>query len=101
MRTWPQTCGMGDMTEIKVERLGYRHPKYLTAIDRWAGLLKMNYTTGLFVGITEWEYERRFCYEDWHEARKALEAWDGAGDPPGSWIKEKPSNRLGPGAERQ
>jgi hypothetical protein len=32
------------------------------------------------------------------QAVSALDIWDGQGDPPGPWIKEKTSNRLGPGA---
>lgn len=40
----------------------------------------------------------RYCYENYRDAQNALMAWDGEGDPPGPWIKEKPSGRLGPGA---
>jgi hypothetical protein len=32
------------------------------------------------------------------DALNALTAMDGRGDPPGNWIKEKVSERLGPGA---
>lgn len=63
-----------------------------------AGLQQMLFTTGLFIGLTEYSWRTRFCYEHRNEAQKALDAWDGKGDPPGPWIKEKPSDRLGPGA---
>lgn len=62
------------------------------------GIMPMLYTAGLFVGITRERYERRYCYEKLADARSAFLSWDGVGDPPGPWIKEKPSDRLGPGA---
>ena len=40
-------------------------------------------------------YRTRFCYPTRAQAQEALVAWDGQGDPPGAWIKEK-----GPGVER-
>lgn len=63
-----------------------------------AGLHPQMFTTGLFVGLQKDWYERRYCYEKFIHAYEALQAWDGKGDPPGPWIKEKPSDRLGPGA---
>lgn len=65
-----------------------------------AGIHEQLFTAGLFVGLTETGYSRRYCYETKQEAAKALDAWDGQGDPPGPWIKEKPSDRLGPGATK-
>ena len=64
------------------------------------GLHRMLFTTGLLVGISDdgMIYERRYCYPDWGAASVALTLWEGVGDPPGPWIKEKPSDRLGPGA---
>jgi len=63
-------------------------------------LHQMLYTAAILVGISEngLIYERRYCYEHWDLAQAALLQWDGAGDPPGPWVKEKPSDRLGPGA---
>lgn len=63
-----------------------------------AGLQQMVFTCGLFVGLSDYGYRTRFCYEREQEAIDALYSWDGRGDPPGPWIKEKPSERLGPGA---
>ena len=65
-----------------------------------AGVRQQLFTAGLFVGITESQYSRRYCYEDVATAVAALVAWDGVCDPPGPWIKEKPSDRLGPGATK-
>lgn len=50
------------------------------------------FTWSLMVGVTEISPGRRYCYEREHDARHALSSWDGEGDPPGPWIKEKPSN---------
>ena len=63
-----------------------------------AGVQDMAYTAGLFVDMNESGYRTRYCYETRAEAEAALEAWDGNGDPPGPWIKQKPEDRLGPGA---
>jgi len=62
------------------------------------GVMPMFVTCGLFVGIDRTGYSRRYCYEHAADAIAAVDAWDGVGDPPGPWIKEKPSDRLGPGA---
>jgi hypothetical protein len=63
-----------------------------------AGLHQMMFTYGLYVGLGFALWEKRYCYEHESDALTALLAWDGNGDPPGPWIKEKPSDRLGPGA---
>jgi hypothetical protein len=75
---------------------GYRELRLLPT-GEVAGLLPHIYTTGLFVGLTEHCWARRYCYEYYHNASDALKQWDGQGDPPGNWVKEKPSERLGPG----
>lgn len=64
------------------------------------GLSKMAYTTGLVVGLEDTGYAGRYCYERASDARGALNAWTGEGDPPGPWIKYKGhgGERLGPGA---
>jgi hypothetical protein len=43
----------------------------------------------LCVGLDEIGYRTRFCYPDFLSASLALSQWDGRGDPPGPWIKEK------------
>lgn len=78
-----------------LEAEGYRGVK---AIDdgRFVGWMRQIFTTGLFV-MTEHSVERRYCYEHAIAAAAAVVLWDGKGDPPGPWLKEKPSDRLGPG----
>lgn len=85
------------MNEMTVRGLGYLAPQKLSD-GRWAGVQPMLFTAGLFVGITPLGHEKRYCYARMSDALVALRAWDGVGDPPGPWIKEKPSDRLGPGA---
>lgn len=55
------------------------------------------YTCGLIVDATfdglTYRYAARYCYPNGVEARRALSEWDGEGDPPGEWIKEKLSER--------
>ena len=64
------------------------------------GVQRFLYTGGLVVGLDFDSYRGRYCYETVEQALQALAAWDGAGDPPGKWIKYKAADqeRLGPGA---
>jgi hypothetical protein len=63
---------------------------------------KFIYTAGLLVNVRmdgwTYDYDARYCYPTLTDALNALTAMDGRGDPPGNWIKEKVSERLGPGA---
>jgi hypothetical protein len=80
-----------------LERCGYRALRELPT-GEIAGVMSMLYTTGLFLGLTSDSWRTRYCYESPAAAKAALLLWDGRGDPPGPWIKEKPSDRIGPGA---
>lgn len=83
-----------------VNEMGYSHVRRLKS-GEVAGIMRMNFTTGLFVGLNYISYRTRFCYHGEEEAAQAIEEWDGHGDPPGPWIKEKGGKeRLGPGARR-
>lgn len=60
-------------------------------------------TAGLLVdahfGANGHDYGARYCYDLASEACFDLAIWDGQSlDPPGDWLKEKVSERLGPGA---
>lgn len=63
---------------------------------QWIALQSMLYTTGLVVGITPISWRTRFCYETPAEALIASLLWDGTGDPPLNWIKQKPEDRMNP-----
>jgi len=60
------------------------------------GIMPMIFTTALVCNIDWTGYSRRYCFETGDEASESLKEWDGVGDPPGMWIKEKPSNRMNP-----
>jgi len=47
------------------------------------------YTYDLCVGLDETGNRTRFLYRLKEDALMALEDWDGKGDPPGKWLKEK------------
>jgi hypothetical protein len=79
---------------------GYHHLRDINGVI--CGLLPMAYTYSLLVGLDQFSYERRYCFESFTEARKALAAWDGKEHVSGPWIKckgryqGKPIDQLGP-----
>ena len=87
---------MADLTALLLKE-GYRSIKAMPD-GMICGLQRQLFTTGLIVGLSADGYQRRYCYEHENDAARALAAWDGADDPSGPWIKEKPSDRIGPGA---
>lgn len=56
------------------------------------------FTCGLLTGVTLnglcYDYTARYCYPIGSDALRDLREWDGAGDPPGEWVKEKVSGRA-------
>ena len=77
------------------EANGY-FPNKMLATGELAGIMDMIFTAGLVVGITDDSRRTRYCYPTRPAAEAALAAWDGHGDPPGPWIKQKPEGRLNP-----
>lgn len=71
---------------------GYQFLKVI-ATGELAGLLPFFFTVGLVVGIDKYGYRTRFCFKTAKEALASLVMWDGLGDPPGHWIKEKARGR--------
>jgi hypothetical protein len=67
----------------------------------WIGVSVQIYTFGLCVGLGEFEYKNRYCYEHLGECLKACRLYEGEGDPSGPWIKRKGEDgeKLGPGAK--
>jgi len=68
---------------------------------RWIGCHRMIWTWGLFIGVDEFGYQERYCYERMEHAVAAALTWNGEGRPPGPWIKRRGVNvaeELGPGA---
>lgn len=62
------------------------------------GVQRFIYTCGLLTRMSfdgpAYNYRARYCYPLASEALRALSEWDGKGDPPGEWIKEKVSERM-------
>ena len=88
------------MTKEEVAALGlgsYSYIKELTAgpyAGNYAHLSQMIFTVGIMVtDKSDGNPITRWCYSSFVEAHKALEKWDGVGDPSGPWIKQKPENR--------
>lgn len=65
---------------------------------RRAAVVSYLFTAGLCVGIDDEgvSHKTRYCYATETEAQIALDKWDGFGDPPGCWIKQKPEERTNP-----
>jgi len=59
-------------------------------------------STGLIVDVSfsalDYECTAHYHYDEAEDALLALRDWDGRLDPPGPWIKERISDRRGPGA---
>ena len=78
-----------------LEAMGYTPLRRLETGET-AGVMDRIYTAGLFVGLSVIGWRTCFCYETRAAAEAALQSWDGHGDPPGPWIKQKPEERRGP-----
>lgn len=78
------------MTEAEVKALGYGTCRQLPD-GKWIALHQFIFTYGIVYDIKEFTYVRRWCYpkENFAEALKAYEEWDGTGKPPGPWVAEK------------
>lgn len=61
------------------------------------GVQRFIYTAGLLTHLRfdafTYDYDARYCYPIAADALRDLLQWDGTGDPPGEWIKEKVSER--------
>lgn len=87
------------VTAEDIAALGYHGVKRAKS-GEWLGVQKQLFTTGLFVIDADGGgWRTRYCYEHSIDAILALVEWDGEGDPPGPWIKQKPEERQGPGLE--
>jgi hypothetical protein len=55
----------------------------------WCALVDMLNTCALAIAITQASAESRYCFEHYSDALDSLMSWNGIGDPPGDWIKQK------------
>lgn len=72
---------------------GYHNPKPL-GDGRYAAIVPMQFTHAIVVGQMgdKISYDDRWCYGGQDAARKALDAWDGTGEPQG-WHRHPRSGR--------
>lgn len=89
-----------EQPESYLAEQGYSFVRKLPT-GEWAGLQRMVFTTGLFIGLDEFGWRTRFCFEDSGQAMAALAVWNGEGFPPGYWIKQKPEEVMNPLREAQ
>lgn len=89
------------MTEQEIQSWGVICHKPITE-GPYAGtvmaIMRQLYTWGLVAGMTKFSYKTRYCYTSLDDCFLAFAQWNGIGDPPGPWIKQKPQDRLGPGS---
>ena len=62
------------------------------------GIQRFIFSCGLLTDLrfdgAFYDYKARYCYPLASEALRGLAEWDGTGDPPGEWLKEKVSERM-------
>lgn len=90
------------ITQEFFERMGYRYVRQMKN-GKWIGLNKQIYTTRLVVGLDITGYDYGYCYALYDDAVKAIQQYEGEGDPIGPWIKLKGDlvrgEVMGPGAK--
>lgn len=88
---------MSEIVELRLREWGYAHARQLPS-GLWLAVRPQFVTTALCLDIDErvGTYRTRFCYENRFAAVLDFALWDGVGDPPGNWIKQKPEDRMNP-----
>lgn len=71
-------------------------PKLITG-NRWAAIMPLLYTNAIVSGRMghALSYDDRWCYHGFDAAKRALESWNGEGEPQG-WHRHPPSGRRRP-----
>lgn len=63
--------------------------------SRDACILRFVFTYAIIADLERWGYGDRWCYDNYEEAKAALDAWDGEGEPQG-WHRHPDSGRRRP-----
>jgi hypothetical protein len=73
---------------------GYTSVRPIRGGSHWAGLHKFMFTSAIIVGRMgdHIGYDDRWCYHTDEDAQKALDAWDGVGEPDG-WHRHPGTGR--------
>jgi hypothetical protein len=74
----------------------YTDPRPL-ANDRWAAIVPLVYTHAIVTGrmLDRTGYENRWCFDSYESAKKAMDEWDGTGEPYG-WHRHPSTGRRRP-----
>ncbi|MEN6540855.1 MAG: hypothetical protein ABFC67_14705 [Mizugakiibacter sp.] len=70
-----------------LENLGYTDMKIVRG--KVCGIAHSPFLSSIVIGLDAAGYELRYFFENEHDARNALKAWDGEGHPPGAWFRFK------------
>jgi hypothetical protein len=76
-----------------IDEAGFLHPKPIPG-NRWAALQPKLFTCAVATGRMgdRVGFDERWCYAAMRDARAALDAWDGQGEPSG-WIRHPTTGR--------
>lgn len=82
-----------DFINYIVADCGYRDFR-LMPNDRYAAIMPLFFTHAIIIGKIgdRFSYDDRWCYHSYEDALKALDAWDGEGEPEG-WHRHPKSGR--------
>lgn len=58
----------------------------------FAAIRTFVFTCAIIYGMTPWGHDERWCYRTYEDAKKALDAWNGEGEPEG-WHRHPASGR--------
>jgi len=76
-----------------VEECGCRDPKPIGG-GQYACILRKAFTHAIITGRIgdEFGFNRNYCFETYQQAKAALDAWDGQGEPVG-WFRDPTTGR--------
>lgn len=56
----------------------------------FAGLSRLMFTTGVYLGLNRWGYGNRYCFESPDKAREVFDALQSEDDEPAGWVARRP-----------
>ncbi len=76
-----------------IDECGYRDPRPIGG-GRYAAIRPKVYTHAIVTGRIgdAFGIDRNWCYESYPQAKRALDAWDGQGEPAG-WFRDPVTGR--------
>lgn len=78
-----------------VDECGYRSPRPLGS-GRYACIMPLMFTAAIIVGrVGSMCYDNRWCFHSHDAAKRALDAWNGVGEPEG-WHRHPTTGRRRP-----